>query len=68
MAVSILAAQLMGYQEALALACDRIVELCGECPRNRLDLDDQGCDRLCEPGREAECWAEYLLGERWGDE
>lgn len=49
-------------------ACRMIVELCGECPAHRLGLPEDGCERLCRPGVEAECWYDYYTLERWVDE
>ena len=53
--------------DPLEEACKTIVELCGTCPADLYDIDNDGCADKCEVGIEVECWKEYFLGERRGD-
>jgi hypothetical protein len=55
------------YRAALEQACEQIVELCGTCPKDHLDLPCDGCDFVCGSNIDVDCWMQYFLKERWDD-
>ena len=54
-------------EQALDDAIEEIVELCGSCPSDQLELGSDGCDERCREGIEGECWKDFLTKAKWND-